>query len=278
MKKLIILLTILIFFGACNGQKESKNMIKSEEIVFFEYEDNKNLVRRNFIGYDEFNTFDINGKFKERSIIIWDDTTQKDEIKLIEKHYYKDTLLLKGEKFSYISGEKYEVIENKFNEKKQLVKTFIRSFDDEKEVFKKNKSFYKIYEYERNSRKAKVYEYDEATHDFKLTFTEVKTFDEKNVLKEEKFIDSNNEVYEINHFVYNKDKKISEKTTQLRFPSKINYSYNLKKDVERYTYINGNYKSETLYTYKYDDKGNWIEKTETSDKEKYLIKRKLEYY
>jgi hypothetical protein len=76
MKKLILLFTILHFFGACSGQK-NKNVIKSEEIIYYKFDDNNNLVRRNGIGYDEFNTFNIQGKFQERSILIWDDIAKK---------------------------------------------------------------------------------------------------------------------------------------------------------------------------------------------------------
>jgi hypothetical protein len=111
-----------------------------------------------------------------------------------------------------------------------------------------------------------------------LIYTELKTFDDKHNVNVEKFIDSNNEVYEINHFVYNKDNQVTEKITQIRNSVKINYSYNSNKDVTKRSYVDGNYKSETDYIYKYDDKGNWIEKIETGGEEKYLIKRKLEYH
>ncbi|MDY3319854.1 hypothetical protein PG593_10860 [Riemerella anatipestifer] len=279
MKKLILLFTIPHIFGDCNGQK-NENIIKSEEIIYYKFDDNNNLVRRNGIGYDEFNTYNEQGKIQERSILIWNDFTKKDEVILIEKyHYHKDTSLVKTERFD-ISGEKYGEIENLYNQSNLLEKTITHSFENGKEVFKQNVSFYKIFEYGSKSEKAKVYGYDEASKDFKLIYTEISTFDDRQNLKEKKLIDPKNEVYEINDYVYNENQQVIEKNQKLRFPSKINYSYNSNKDIEKWTYTSEDYKGETVYTYtyKYDDKGNWIEKKETCDNEKYLIKRKLEYY
>ncbi|WP_347217737.1 hypothetical protein [Chryseobacterium sp.] len=259
------------------GQKK-KDIIKSEEIIYYTFDKSNNPVRRNGIGYDEYKTYSDKGLLQEKSILLWNNDTKNYDQKMIEKYYYKDTLVIKVERFDYVSGEKHEEIERQFNTGNKLKKKIVRSFDDGKEIFRKNLSFYSTYEYGNQQEKEKVFEYDESSKDFKLIYTSLSSFDKVNNLLENRLIDSDNEEYEVSTYAYNKNKKIIKKTTSKRLPSIINYSYNLNNDITLYSYTSGDYKNDTIYTYKYDNKGNWIEKTETEGNEKYLITRKIEYY
>ncbi|KPH13470.1 hypothetical protein [Chryseobacterium sp. ERMR1:04] len=277
--RLLKLIFLILLLQIYKGQ-DKKRTIKSEEIISYEFNRNNKLFKRRDINYGEFSTFNHKGQLQEKGVLIWDYSTQKDERRIIERYHYKDTLLVGMEKFRESSGEKYQEMENQFNEAHKLEKKIVRSFENGKEVFKKNSSLYMNIEYDNNSQIGKMYEYDEDTKEFKLAETSISTFDNKQNLKEKKIIDSDNKVFEIKTFEYNKNEKVIKYTSTISQanPNITYYSYNSNNDPIKLTNTFGNNKIEITCSYKYDDNSNWIEKTQCTDGEEYLVTRKIEYY
>ncbi len=265
-----------------SGQKKSNAVIKSEKIIYYNIGLLKN--ERNYgFGRDVFNEYDRSGKTLKESIIMVEEGTERETVNLSSLSHYEDGKLSKVENFSVLrGGVKKEELIFSYQKDGKLGKEECKAFEDDKEVLNK-KCNYTTYNYGKNETES-IYVFDETTKTFKLSYRTVKEFDSrKNLIKSTDY-DEQDEPYRVETKTYNtKNQLITDKRDSEFENMEVKYMYDKEGNVVN---SKGN-NSEETYSYKYDEHGNWIEKTQKTiltnkeDSEigdNYLIKRTIVYY
>ncbi|MEO5911323.1 MAG: hypothetical protein ABIP95_10570 [Pelobium sp.] len=284
----LTIMLIAVIFTSClqndpaSGQKKSKAVIKSEKIIYYNIGSLKN--ERSFgFGRDVLNEYDGSGNTLKESIILVEDGTEKEIVNLSSLSHYENGKLTKVENYSVLrGGVKKEELIFSYQKDGKLEKQECKAFENGKEVLNK-KCNYTTYTYAKNETES-IFVFDETTKTFKLSYRTVKEFDgRKNLIKLTDY-DEKNEPYRSEIKTYNANNQLTTDTRKSEFEDMhVAYLYNEKGDVIKST--GGN--SEVVYTYKYDEYGNWIEKTrketvkdagKSEISENFLIKRTLEYY
>ncbi|MNK17601.1 hypothetical protein D3C87_357930 [compost metagenome] len=265
----------------CTGkQGKEKRAIKSEKIIYYINGDE----RRGSFGSDEMNEYDKQGNLLVHSMVLHDEDTKQDTIVPSSKFHYKNGLLFKQEDFSVLRGgiKNYEV-ETLYDKNKKIIKVLHHVIDQDKVVLGKNSHYYEYGINEENVKKSEVFYYNEDKKKFEFDYRLEQKFDGKNLL-EENYFGKDNEIYRSTKNTYNnKKQRVKSINSDTRY-NEMTFAYNEKGDVIKYVYTDGeDYIAETVYTYKYDCDGNWIEKTEEvkakGEKEpKYTVKREIVYY
>jgi len=287
MKKLNAVLIILIStFASCAQENESSiPKIKSEEIIFYKLDPGSTRIRREGPGMDELIEYNAEGKIIQVSVIELDETKNKNIYLLHERYFYEDNNLIKKEKIGYQTGEVYEETSYQYQQNK-LIRQEVKSIDNGKEVLKQDGSFYSTYIYGDNTETEKFYGYNEEKKTFVLAYAAHKQFDANKNLVQEKLEDINGEIYEQSDLIYNKENKLIKTVKSLRSPSTTTYKYNKEGHITENIHESEGTIITTTYTFKYDTKGNWIEKKEAQttnikrqiQEPEYIIKRNLTYY
>lgn len=276
----------LSFFSCQQNDAEKaqkKPVIKSEKIIYYDIHAFKNERSYSF-GRDLYYEYDSNGKQLKKSIILVEEETEKETINLSYLFHYQNGKLTKGEKFSVLRGGiKNEEVQFTYNTDGKLEKEVHKAIEDGKEVLNKN-CFYTTYSYGKNETEDH-WRFDEEAQKFKISYRTVKEFDNSRNLIKETDYDKDNEPYRTNLKTYNNQNQVIRELRVDEF-SDVDEStvYNKEGDILKITFKAG---GEMIYTYKYDEYNNWIEKTEkiiTVSKGKskisdnHLIKRTIVYY
>lgn len=283
-----IIISITISFSSClqntpiSAQKLAKAVIKSEKIIYYNIGLLKNERSYGF-GRDVFNEYDTSGNIVKEAIIMVEDGTEKETISLSSISHYNNGKLSKAENFSVLrGGVKREELIFSYQKDGKLEKEECKAFEDGKEVLNK-KCNYTTYTYAKNETE-NIFVFDETTKIFKLSYRTIKEFDNsKNLIKSTDY-DDKNEPYRVEIKTYNVKNQLVTDNRKSEFEDfYVNYVYNEKGDVIKSTGKN----AEVNYSYKYDDYGNWIEKTQktivkdagkSETTENYLVKRTIEYF
>lgn len=143
--------------------------------------------------------------------------------------------------------------------------------------------FYITYAYGKNETESH-FRFDESTKSFKISYRTVKEFDTRKNLVKETYYDDEDKPYRIVNKTYNDKNQLIRETRNDDYQDADEIStYNEKGDIMQLRGKN----SEIIYTYKYDEYGNWIEKMEkniitekgkSEISDNHLIKRTIEYY
>lgn len=285
--KFTYVLMIVFTAGSCSGSQQNeakeKPVIQSEKIIYYDITNSKSERSYDF-GRDLYREYDRSGKQLKESIILFDEQTQQETINLAYLYHYQNGKLTKGENFSVLRGGiKKEEVQFTYNTEGKLEKEVHNAIEDGKKVFNKN-CFYIVYSYGKNETEDH-FSFDEAAQKFELSYRTVKEFDHlKNLIKEVDY-DPQNEPYRTSVKTYNDKSQVIRERRVDQF-SDVDEStiYNEQGDILKITTQTG---GEMIYTYKYDQYKNWIEKTEkiitvsngkSEISANHLIKRTIVYY
>ncbi len=288
--KFTYVLMMVFTTGSCSGSQQNgakvvkdKPVIQSEKIIYYDIEGSKSERSYDF-GKDLFKEYDRSGKQLKESIILVDEQTQKETINLGYLYHYQNGKLSKGENYSVLRGGiKKEEVQFIYNAGGKLEKEVHDAFEDGKKVLNKN-CFYILYSYGKNDTEDH-FSFNEGTQKFELSYRTLKEFDlHKNLVKEIDY-DPQNEPYRSIVRTYNDINQIIRERRVDQY-SDVDEStvYNDEGDILKITTKDG---GEMIYTYKYDQYNNWIEKTEkiisvsngkSEISANHLIKRSIIYY
>jgi len=262
---------------------QKKPVIKSEKIIYYDITASKNERRYDF-GKDLFLEYNNNGELLKESIILVDEETEKETTNLAYQNQYKTGKLTGAESYSVLrGGAKKETIRFTYNANGKLEKEVHDAVKDGKVVLNKD-CFYISYTYGEKETEDH-FRFNENTKKFEISFRTVKEFDSrKNMVKSTDY-NEENKPYRTNSKNYNDQNQLIRESIVDEYTD-IDESlvYNKEGDVVKITTKTG---GEKVYTYKYDQYQNWIEKTEKYtevDKGKSaivynnLIKRTVVYY
>ena len=290
MKLTLVLMTVAnLSLSACQQnddspiQKKNSAVIKSEQIVYFDVNTFKNERSGDF-GKDLLLEYDPQGNLIKESMILFDENSKEETVHISSLFHYENGKRVKVESFSVLRGgiKKDEVIST-YQKDGKLEKQEFQAYENGKKALNEY-CFFINYTYAKDETE-NHYSFDKITQKFIHSFRLEKKFDKKNNLINQTYYDSDNKPYRTNTRAYNSiNQLIKESTVDEYVDSEEMNEYNNQGDIVK---VMGKDGSETIYTYKYDDRNNWIEKTEklTATKDgkseiitNQLIKRSLNYY
>lgn len=239
-------------------QAQKKPVIKSEKIIYYDITASNNERTYDF-GKDLFLEYTDRAELFKESIITMDEETEKETIHLAYQNHYKAGKLTEAESYSVLrGGVKKEEVQFTYNADGKLEKEVHDAVKDDKVVLNKD-CYYISYTYGEKETEDH-FRYNEETKKYEISFRTVKEFDSrKNMVKSTDY-DGENKPYRTNSRNYNdQNQLIRELIVDEYTDIAESFVYNKEGDVVKITTKTG---GEKVYTYKYDQYHNWIEKTQ----------------
>lgn len=278
-------------FSTGDFPNKKKPVIKSVKEIYFELENNKkDTVRQYGDGWNEQHLYDENGNMTRLYVIFLDAKNQKDSSYLTTKYIYLEDKLAKKQHFDYLSGRKIAEEEFEYDESGRILKEYYFALNaDGTQINDPGRGTWSVYKYPKKEEEIEErYEIHEASGGlYVLNKTVYRTFDKSGKKITEKHVDwpEENTSLEIK-FAY--DKSGRQIDYQVASVFGIATAYNKNGDIEKEVRSEKTTTETTIYSYKYDKNGNWIEcisekissnKAQGSVKPKPLFcKRIIEYY
>ncbi len=290
-KNIIFFILIITFLASCKTQKAVKRIygnVKSIESLTYTYDDDdERFFSHSKALFDQqgkpveqhkFNTSD--GSLHSKRINIYDKSGNA------ESEHYKGEVKPERPSFLYDqNGNFYKIIYDSENEKSEVV----FEYDQQQNLI--GRSVYienilkekAVWEYDKNRNKTKrdLYRYS-SNGDFDIKLTLQYEYDRKGrIIANYRFEDDTISYKSL--FEYKKKGKEKIAFIYLNgrdFSNKETIIYNNKNNIiAEKNYRNGKIKYQITYNYKYDAKGNWIERKRFyNERLAGLIKRVIAYY
>ena len=280
--KVIITMILMILLSACGSKSKDqksdvkilglKGKVKSIKYMTYNAELKFGAIKKGEQSNSKENNKYFN--FNENEIKIEDgEYISYDQIQIKRLYIYNDKNILTQTSGYNLNGDFLGKLTYEIDSQGDLIET--NDFNSKNEFMGKT-----IYTRDNNGNAIETNIYD-SMGNLKSKFTS--DHDSKGRILESIYYDSNGELLEKKYIKYDNKGRIIERKLIIDTSIFIqNFKYDNKETDDLTVMIKSeNYSiiSETIYTYKYDKNGNWIEKISIEDEvPKIIVEREIEYY